>query len=53
MSGESTSSKKPVERSIVVDMSSEAISARLREVSELHELGQSLATAKGCPRLEA
>ncbi len=32
-----------------VDMSSEAISRRLREVSELNQLGLSLAKAKPCP----
>jgi hypothetical protein len=32
--------------SIAVDMSSSAISSRLREASELHELGLSLAKAK-------
>jgi hypothetical protein len=32
--------------SIAVDMSSSAISSRLREASELHQLGLSLAKAK-------
>ncbi len=33
-------------RAITVDMSSEAITSRLREVGELHQLGMSLARAK-------
>ena len=37
---------KPFSDSNVVDMSSSAISTRLREVSELHQLGLSLAKAK-------
>ena len=37
---------KPFSDSNVVDMSSAAISTRLREVSELHQLGLSLAKAK-------
>ena len=37
---------KPFSDSNVVDMSSSAISNRLREVSELHQLGLSLAKAK-------
>jgi hypothetical protein len=41
---------KPVKRhrAITVDMSSEAITQRLREVGELHQLGMSLARAKPC-----
>ena len=35
-----------VERRIQVDMSSAAIAARIREASELNELGESLAKAK-------
>lgn len=35
-----------IQKSNVVDMSSSAISSRLREVSELHQLGLSLAKAK-------
>jgi hypothetical protein len=35
-------------RTIAVDMSSEAITQRLREVGELHQLGMSLARAKPC-----
>lgn len=37
---------KPFSSSDAVDMSSSAISIRLREVSELHQLGLSLAKAK-------
>lgn len=37
---------KPFSDSNAVDMSSSAISIRLREVSELHQLGLSLAKAK-------
>ena len=37
---------KPFSDSNAVDMSSSAISSRLREVSELHQLGLSLAKAK-------
>ena len=37
---------KPFSDSNAVDMSSSAISTRLREVSELHQLGLSLAKAK-------
>jgi len=37
---------KPFSCSNAVDMSSSAISIRLREVSELHQLGLSLAKAK-------
>ena len=37
---------KPFSDSKAVDMSSSAISIRLREVSELHQLGVSLAKAK-------
>ncbi|MFY8199041.1 MAG: hypothetical protein ACOVLE_00115 [Pirellula staleyi] len=37
---------KPFSYSNAVDMSSSAISIRLREVSELHQLGLSLAKAK-------
>jgi hypothetical protein len=37
---------KPFSDSNVVDMSSSAISTRLREVSELYQLGLSLAKAK-------
>ena len=36
----------PYSKSDAVDMSSTAISRRLREVSELHQLGLSLAKAK-------
>ncbi len=35
-------------RTIVVDMSSEAIAQRIRDASELNELGLSLAKAKPC-----
>ena len=41
-------SKPTPTRSVVVDMSSQAIASRLREVSELYELGMSLARAKPC-----
>jgi hypothetical protein len=37
---------QPFSDSNAVDMSSSAISIRLREVSELHQLGMSLAKAK-------
>ncbi|MFM8173925.1 MAG: hypothetical protein ACKN81_10310, partial [Pirellulaceae bacterium] len=37
---------EPFSSSDAVDMSSSAISIRLREVSELHQLGLSLAKAK-------
>ena len=37
---------KPFSDSKAVDMSSSAISTRLREVSQLHQLGLSLAKAK-------
>lgn len=37
---------KPFSDSNAVDMSSSAISSRLREVSDLHQLGLSLAKAK-------
>jgi len=40
-------SKKLV-RALDVDMSSQAITIRLREVSELHQLGLSLSKAKPC-----
>lgn len=36
------------QRIIEVDMSSEAIACRLRDVGELNELGLSLASAKPC-----
>jgi hypothetical protein len=39
--------EKP-QRAFVVDMSSEAITSRLREVGELCQLGTSLARAKPC-----
>ena len=35
-------------RDLAVDMSSEAISSRLREVGDLNQLGLSLAKAKPC-----
>jgi hypothetical protein len=42
----SGSNHTPYPKSNAVDMSSTAISSRLREVSELHQLGLSLAKAK-------
>lgn len=36
------------QRTIEVDMSSEAIASRLRDVGELNELGLSLTSAKPC-----
>lgn len=38
------------QRRFEVDMSSEAIASRIREVGELYELGVSLAKAKPCPK---
>lgn len=45
---ESQTGQKKLTRAIDVDMSSQAISNRLREVSELHQLGISLAKARPC-----
>ncbi len=42
-------SQTAVPRKSDVDMSSEAISRRIRLVSELNQLGLSLAKAKPCP----
>ena len=42
----SHSDKEPKRNSTVVDMSGDAISRRIREVSELHQLGMSLSNAK-------
>lgn len=39
---------KKLVRAFDVDMSSQAITIRLREVSELHQLGLSLSKAKPC-----
>jgi len=49
MSNSDTSSSNP-QRAFVVDMSSEAIASRLREVGELNQLGLSLAKAKPCSK---
>ena len=46
---ESENSRERLLRTIAVDMSSEAITSRLREVGELCQLGTSLAKAKPCP----
>jgi|JI7StandDraft_1071085.scaffolds.fasta_scaffold789971_1 hypothetical protein len=43
------SDEKKRQRSIEVNMSSEAIDRKLREVGELNQLGLSLARAKLCP----
>jgi len=48
MSNSETSSPKP-QTAFAVDMSSEAITSRLREVGELNQLGLSLAKAKLYP----
>ena len=43
------SNEKMRQRTIEVEMSSEAIDRRLREAGELNQLGLSLARAKLCP----
>ena len=45
---ESENRRKKPQRAFAVDMSSEAITSRLREVGELCQLGTSLARAKPC-----
>ena len=47
--GNSESSHPKPERAFAVNMSSEAIASRLREVGELNQLGKSLSKAKPCP----
>ncbi len=46
-------SQTAVPQKSAVDMSSEAISRRIRLVSELNQLGLSLAKAKPCPAPDA